>query len=120
MITPFQGMAPRFGQRVLVAPTATIIGDVEVGDDTSIWFNCVVRGDVNWIRIGARTNIQDACCLHVTNDRFPLLIEEEHVRRREASVGHRHRLSFAIIEEWKREAHLLGIELHFRETIAVF
>ncbi len=77
MITPFQGMAPRFGQRVLVAPTATIIGDVEVGDDASIWFNCVVRGDVNWIRIGARTNIQDACCLHVTNDRFPLLIEEE-------------------------------------------
>jgi len=77
MITPFQGMAPRFGQRVLVAPTATIIGDVEVGDDTSIWFNCVARGDVNWIRIGARSNIQDACCLHVTNDRFPLLIEDQ-------------------------------------------
>ncbi len=77
MITPFQGMAPRFGLRVLVAPTATVIGDVEVGDDASIWFNCLVRGDVHWIRIGARTNIQDACCLHVTNDRHPLLIEEE-------------------------------------------
>lgn len=77
MITPFQGMAPRFGHRVFVAPSATLIGDVEIGDDASLWFNCVVRGDVNWIRIGARTNIQDACCLHVTNDRFPLLIEEE-------------------------------------------
>jgi carbonic anhydrase/acetyltransferase-like protein (isoleucine patch superfamily) len=77
MITPFQGMAPRFGRRVLVAPNATVIGDVEVGDDASIWFNCVVRGDVHWIRIGARTNIQDACCLHVTNERHPLLLEEE-------------------------------------------
>jgi len=77
MITPFQGMAPRFGKRVLVAPNAIVLGDVEVGDDASIWFNCVVRGDVHWIRIGARTNIQDACCLHVTNDRHPLLLEEE-------------------------------------------
>ena len=54
-----------------------MIGDVEVGDDASLWFNVVVRGDVHWIRIGARTNIQDASCLHVTNDRHPLLIEEE-------------------------------------------
>lgn len=77
MITPFQGMAPRFGQRVFVAPNAILVGDVEVGDEASIWFNCVVRGDVNWIRIGARTNIQDACCLHVTNGRFPLLLEDQ-------------------------------------------
>jgi len=77
MIAPFQGMAPRFGTRVFVAPNAVVIGDVEVGDEASIWFNCVLRGDVNWIRIGARTNIQDACCLHVTNDRYPLLLEEE-------------------------------------------
>ncbi len=77
MILPFQGMAPRIGGRVLVAPNATIIGDVELGDDASIWFNCVLRGDVNWMKIGARTNIQDGCCLHVTNDRFPLLVEDE-------------------------------------------
>lgn len=77
MIRPFQGMAPRFGQRVFVAPNAVVVGDVTLGDDVSLWFNCVVRGDVNWLRIGARTNIQDACCLHVTNGRFPLLIEEE-------------------------------------------
>lgn len=77
MIRPFQGMAPRFGRRVFVAPSATVIGDVEIGDDASVWFNCVARGDVHWIRIGARSNIQDHCCLHVTNDKFPLLIEEE-------------------------------------------
>ncbi len=74
MIIPFQGMAPRIGSRVFVAPNATVVGDVEIGDDASLWFNCVVRGDVNWIRIGARTNIQDMGCLHVTNARFPLLI----------------------------------------------
>ncbi len=77
MIRPFQGMAPRFGSRVFLAPNATVIGDVEIGDDASIWFNCVLRGDVHWIRIGSRCNIQDMCCLHVTNQRFPLLVEEE-------------------------------------------
>jgi gamma-carbonic anhydrase len=77
MIHPFQDRVPRLGHRVFVAPSATVIGDVELGDDVSIWFNCLVRGDVNWIRIGARTNIQDLCCLHVTNQRFPLLLEEE-------------------------------------------
>ncbi len=77
MLHSFQGMVPRLGARVFIAPTATVLGDVEIGEDASIWFNCVVRGDVNWVRIGARTNIQDMCCLHVTNGRFPLLIEEE-------------------------------------------
>lgn len=77
MIRPFQGMVPRIGSRVFLADSALLLGDVTLGDDASIWFNCVVRGDVNWIRIGARTNIQDACCLHVTNGKWPLLIEEE-------------------------------------------
>lgn len=77
MILPFQGMAPRIGARVLVAPNATILGDVELGDDVSIWFNCVLRGDVHAIQIGARTNVQDACCLHVTNGKWPLVLEEE-------------------------------------------
>jgi len=77
MIRPFQGMVPKLGSRVFVADSALALGDVTLGDDASIWFNCVLRGDVNWIRIGARTNIQDACCLHVTNGKWPLLIEEE-------------------------------------------
>jgi len=82
MITPFQGMAPRFGHRVFVAPSATLIGDVEMGDDASLWFNCVARGDVNWIRIGARTNIQDNVVIHVDEPDFPTLVAED------VTVGH--------------------------------
>ena len=77
MIYPFQGMAPRVGERVFIAPSATVLGDVDIGDDVSIWFNCVLRGDVNAMTIGARSNIQDLCCLHVTNHRWPLRVEEE-------------------------------------------
>jgi carbonic anhydrase/acetyltransferase-like protein (isoleucine patch superfamily) len=77
MIRPFQGMVPKLGSRVFIPDSALILGDVTIGDDASIWFNCAIRGDVNWIRIGARTNIQDACCLHVTNGKWPLLIEDE-------------------------------------------
>ena len=77
MIVPFQGIAPRLGARVFIAPNATVLGDVAIGDEASIWFNCVLRGDVNVISIGARSNIQDFCCLHVSNGHWPLLIEEE-------------------------------------------
>jgi carbonic anhydrase/acetyltransferase-like protein (isoleucine patch superfamily) len=77
MIRPFQGMAPQLGSRIFVAENAVVLGDVTIGDDASIWFNCVVRGDVNWISIGARTNLQDACCIHVTNAKCPTLLEEE-------------------------------------------
>ncbi|BDU75707.1 gamma carbonic anhydrase family protein [Mesoterricola sediminis] len=77
MILPFQGMAPRVGRRVLVAPNATVLGDVVLGDDCSVWFNCVLRGDVNAIRIGARVNIQDFSCLHVTNGRWSLTLEDD-------------------------------------------
>jgi carbonic anhydrase/acetyltransferase-like protein (isoleucine patch superfamily) len=77
MIRPFQGMVPKLGSRVFVADSALVLGDVEIGDDASIWFNCIVRGDVNWIRIGARANIQDACVIHVTNGKWPTVIEDE-------------------------------------------
>ena len=77
MIVPFQGIAPRIGARVFIAPNATVVGDVTIGDDASIWFNCVLRGDVHAVWIGARSNIQDQCCLHVSNGRHPLRIEDE-------------------------------------------
>ena len=77
MIRPFQGIVPQVGSRVFVADSALVLGDVTLGDEASIWFNCILRGDVNWIRIGARSNIQDGCILHVTNKKWPLQIEEQ-------------------------------------------
>ena len=68
MIRPYRGVLPRLGARVYVDPSAQLIGDVELGDDVSLWPTAVVRGDVNRIRIGARTNVQDGSVLHVTHD----------------------------------------------------
>jgi gamma-carbonic anhydrase len=75
-IHPYQGIVPRLGARVFVAPGAYVIGDVELGDDVSFWFHTVARGDVNFIRIGARTNIQDGTVLHVAHVHHPLIIGE--------------------------------------------
>ncbi|HEX8535366.1 MAG TPA: gamma carbonic anhydrase family protein [Allosphingosinicella sp.] len=61
----FGGRTPLVHQSAFVAPGAQLIGDVEIGPDASIWYNCVVRGDVNRIRVGARTNIQDGSVIHV-------------------------------------------------------
>lgn len=73
-IFPFDGTMPVLGSAVYVAPTAAITGDVHVGDDSSFWFQVVARGDVNFIRIGSRTNIQDGSILHVTSGKYPLFI----------------------------------------------
>lgn len=67
-IRSFQGIAPTLGERVYVDPAATLIGDVVLGDDVSLWPGTVVRGDVNIIRIGARSNVQDGTVIHVTHD----------------------------------------------------
>ena len=77
IIRPYNGIFPRLGERVFVAETAAVIGDVVLGDDVSIWYSSVVRGDCCSIRIGARSNVQDNCTLHVTNNVGPLLLEEE-------------------------------------------
>ncbi|MBI5420634.1 MAG: gamma carbonic anhydrase family protein [Deltaproteobacteria bacterium] len=66
MITPYKGIVPVCHPTVFVAEGAVVIGDVEIGEDSSVWFNSVVRGDINRIRIGKRTNVQDNCTLHVT------------------------------------------------------
>lgn len=75
-IHPFQGLWPRLGARVFLAPGAHVVGDVEIGDDVSFWFHTVARGDVNFIRIGARTNIQDGSVLHVAHVHHPLILGE--------------------------------------------
>jgi carbonic anhydrase/acetyltransferase-like protein (isoleucine patch superfamily) len=67
-IRPFQGISPILGLRVYLDAAATVIGDVVLGDDVSIWPGTVLRGDVNFIRVGARSNIQDGTIVHVTHD----------------------------------------------------
>ena len=67
-LRPYLGTMPTLGERVLVDPAASVIGDVVLGDDVSIWPGTVVRGDVNFIRIGARSNLQDGTVVHVSHD----------------------------------------------------
>jgi carbonic anhydrase/acetyltransferase-like protein (isoleucine patch superfamily) len=67
LVLPYAGVTPRLGRDVFVAPNATLIGDVELGDEASVWFGCVLRGDIGSIRIGARTNVQDLVCMHLTD-----------------------------------------------------
>lgn len=83
MILSYRGKWPKIHETAFVAPSADIIGDVEVGAHTTIWFQCVVRGDVNLIRIGNRTNVQDHSTLHVTRSKSPLHIGNE------VTIGHR-------------------------------
>lgn len=68
-IIAFQGKVPRIHPTAFIAPGARIIGDVEIGPNSSIWYNCVLRGDVNAIRIGARTNVQDGTVIHCDSPR---------------------------------------------------
>jgi gamma-carbonic anhydrase len=67
-ILPYKGIHPKIHSSAFIAPSASIIGDVEIGEGSNIWYNCVLRGDVNDIKIGARTNIQDGTVIHVTTD----------------------------------------------------
>jgi carbonic anhydrase/acetyltransferase-like protein (isoleucine patch superfamily) len=71
MLIKYRDFEPRLGARVWVADSADVIGDVELGDDAAVWFGAVVRGDVNSIRVGARTNIQDGAVIHVTHYNLP-------------------------------------------------
>lgn len=67
MLKAYKSVSPKIAASVFVAENAVIIGDVEIGEESSIWYNCVVRGDVNDIKIGARTNIQDGTVIHVSS-----------------------------------------------------
>jgi carbonic anhydrase/acetyltransferase-like protein (isoleucine patch superfamily) len=76
------GKTPQFGERVFVADTASVIGNVEIGNDCSIWFGAVIRGDMHFISIGSRTNVQDNTVIHVTTDLHPTVIAAE------VTIGH--------------------------------
>ena len=83
-LIPFGGKAPLIDPAAFVAPGARLIGDIEIGPDASVWYNCVLRGDMNRIRIGARSNVQDGSVIHVDPPRpggpetgYPCLIGED-------------------------------------------
>ncbi len=67
-IYPYRGIMPKIHETAFIAPSASIIGDVEIGEGTNIWYNCVLRGDVYNIKIGKNTNIQDGTVIHTTSD----------------------------------------------------
>jgi carbonic anhydrase/acetyltransferase-like protein (isoleucine patch superfamily) len=74
MILSYKGTEPTIADTAFIETSAQIIGDVHIGDHSSVWFNCVVRGDVHHIRIGQSTNVQDGTIIHVTNGLYPTLI----------------------------------------------
>ncbi len=82
IILPVKGISPVIPEGCFVAPNATIVGDVVMGNDCSIWFNAVVRGDVNSIRMGNKVNIQDGACIHCTYEKTKVVLGNN------VSVGH--------------------------------
>jgi carbonic anhydrase/acetyltransferase-like protein (isoleucine patch superfamily) len=82
MIRPFRGVHPQIHPTAYVEPSAQVIGDVHLGEEASIWCNCTVRGDIHYIRIGDRSNVQDNSVLHVRNGTHPVILESE------VTVGH--------------------------------
>lgn len=81
-IRNFQGVSPRLHPSVFIAEGAHIIGDVEIGEDSSVWYNSVLRGDVNAIRVGRRSNVQDLTMVHVHRGRHPCIVGDD------VTVGH--------------------------------
>lgn len=83
MIMDFKGKHPKIDPTAFIAENVMVIGDVEIGPGSNIWFYSIVRADMNYIRIGSNVNIQDACVLHIDKKHYPLFIEDEVV------LGHR-------------------------------
>ena len=99
MIRPFRGVHPQVSPSAFIEESAQVIGDVRIGEQSSVWFNAVVRGDVFYIRIGDRTNIQDGTVIHVTNGTHATILEDE------VTVGHNVTLHGCYIER----GSLIGI-----------
>lgn len=92
MISPFKNKLPRIHDSAFIANDATVIGDVVIGSEASIWFGSIIRGDVNFIRIGDRTNIQDATVIHVSSKTHSTILEND------ITVGHRVTLHGCYVE----------------------
>jgi carbonic anhydrase/acetyltransferase-like protein (isoleucine patch superfamily) len=83
LIKPVKGKAPQFGKNIYLAENCTVVGEVTMGDDCTVWFNAVVRGDVHYIRVGNKVNIQDGAVIHCTYQKHPTNIGNN------VSIGHR-------------------------------
>ncbi|HGZ71017.1 MAG TPA: gamma carbonic anhydrase family protein [Nitratifractor sp.] len=100
MILPYKGLEPDIAESVWVAPGATVVGDVDIGEESSIWFGVVIRGDVHKIRIGKRVSVQDLSMIHVTHykksdksDGSPTVIGDD------VTIGHKVMLHGCTIED---------------------
>ena len=100
MVYNFKNFRPKIGKNTWIAPSADVIGDVEIGEDSSIWFGTVIRGDVHYIKIGSRTSIQDLSMVHITHhkkadrsDGSPTIIGDD------VTIGHRVMLHGCTIED---------------------
>jgi carbonic anhydrase/acetyltransferase-like protein (isoleucine patch superfamily) len=83
LVRPFAGKSPRLHESAFAVEDVVVVGDVEIGAESSLWFGAVVRGDVNFVRIGVRTNVQDHSILHVTSGTHPTIVGDE------VTLGHR-------------------------------
>lgn len=83
MIYPYNNTKPKIHEDAFVSPSADIIGDVTIGSEAGVWFQCVIRGDVNYIEIGNRTNVQDGTVIHVTRKKHPTIIGAD------VTIGHK-------------------------------
>ena len=93
VILPVKGVSPKMGENCFVAPNATIVGDVIMGDDCSVWFNTVIRGDVNSIRFGNKVNVQDGAVIHCTYEKTKAIVGNN------VSIGHNAIVHGCVIED---------------------
>ncbi len=93
VILPYKGISPTINSTSFIAPSASIIGDVTIGSEVGVWFNCVIRGDVEPVVIGDRTNIQDGTVIHVTRGGFPTYVGSG------VTIGHNALLHACTIED---------------------
>jgi gamma-carbonic anhydrase len=105
----YKGKWPKLGERVFIAEGAQIVGDVEIGDHSSVWYNCVIRGDVDVVRIGRHTNIQDGSIGHVMRNECPLILHDY------VTIGHG-----AMLHGCRVESHcLIGMRATLLNNVVV-
>lgn len=93
MIRPYRGVLPRIAESAYIDPSAQLIGDVVIGERSSVWPNVTIRGDVNYIRIGDETSVQDNSCLHVQLNEWPCILGNR------VTVGHQVTLHGCVVED---------------------